>query len=274
MTYTKPHNVSYTDMCIWIDTNAYNIDCDEVILYEYLYHLVNMLSHEYKYFNKVDYYDEFSLYCASRLCLRLRNAKQFETDSEGTPKLSKVKSILNYIKTVIYPYKVDFEQEYYSKNTDDIAVLAENNFDFGEYFGEECKIFSQLDFGLSLGDVTRIIKSFLSKLPRKKKDPEWYNIYVSCLLTILNSVTASQEQLTEIEGNDTLSKLDKLYTLLRTKDPILYHLEPSYSNCIKTLVVEIRHLITKELNLELHSYIPAEVSLKNMLISALDEEDN
>jgi hypothetical protein len=260
-------------MCIWIDTNAYEDSCDEVLLYEYLYHLVNMLAHEYKYFTKVDYYDEFSLFCASRLCLRLKNPKQFEFTEAGTPRLTRIKSILNYIKTVIYPYKVDFEQEYYSHDIDDLVTLGDNNFDFGEYFGEECKIFSNLDFSLSLGDLTTVIRSFLRKIPRKRNDPEWHNIYLSCLLTILNSITASKEQLSEVVEKDTLTRLNRLYALLRTKEPILYHLDVSYTNYIKTLVAEIRQLLTRELTIELHTYIPTEVSLKNLIITALKDDD-
>jgi hypothetical protein len=203
--------------------------------------------------------------------MRLKNSKQFEYTEEGLPKLTRIKSILNYIKTVLYPYKVDYEQEYYSQSQDDIEVLVENNFDFAEYLSEECKIFSNIDFKLSLGGIKNTIKSFLNKIPRKRNDPEWYNIYLSCLLTILNSITASKEQLGEVEEDDDLIRIDHLYSLLRTKDPILYHLDLSYTNYIKTLVVEIRHLLTKELMVELHSYIPAELALKNVMISSLEE---
>ena len=203
--------------------------------------------------------------------LNQKYPEQFEYTEEGLPKLTRIKSVLNYIKTVIYPYKVDYEQEYYSQSQDDIEALVENNFDFTEYLAEECKIFSNIDFNLSLGGIKTTIKSFLSKIPKKRNDPEWYNIYLSCLLTILNSITASKEQLSEVEEDDDLVKLDHLYNLLRTKDPILYHLDLSYTNLIKTLVVEIRHLLTKELMIELHSYIPAELSLKNIIISSLDE---
>ena len=126
---------------------------------------------------------------------------------------------------------------------------------------------------MSLGNICTVIKSFLKRIPRKQNDAEWHNIYLSCLLTILNSVTASQEQLAEIEEKDAITKLNKLYALLRTKDPILYHLDSSYTNYIKTLVAEIRQLLTKELMIESHTYIPVEVSMKNLIITALEDED-
>ena len=273
MTYTKPYNVSYTDMCIWIDEHAYLEHCDETLLYEYLYHLSNMLAHEGRYFNSVSYYDEFSLYAASRLCTRLRNKKQFQLTDDGRPKLTPIKSILNYIKTVIYPYKVDFEQENYSSFAEDVTLLAENNFDFSEYLSEGCKIFSQIDFILSIGNISTTIRSYLSKIPHKLNSPEWNNIYLSCLLTILNSITPSKSQLQKARCQDSKERLDVLYTLLREKEPVLYHLDNTYTNIIKTLVKEIQHLLTRELNMELHSYIPTETALKNMLIPDMEEDE-
>ena len=115
----------------------------------------------------VSNYDEFALYGASRLCVRLRNPKQFELNAAGVAKLPQIKSILNYVKTVIYPYKVDFEQEYYSSLADDIASLVDNNFDFSEYLTEGCKVFSQIDFTLSLENITNTVRSFVSKIPKK-----------------------------------------------------------------------------------------------------------
>ena len=69
-----------------------------------------------------------------------------------------------------------------------------------------------------------------------------------------------------------MERLDRLYNLLKDKEPMLYHLDSSYTNIVKTLVKEIKHLITRELNMELHTYVPTETTLKNMLIPNIDEE--
>ena len=41
MLFTKPKNLKYTDLCIWIDANAYKSDCDDEKLYEYLFLITN-----------------------------------------------------------------------------------------------------------------------------------------------------------------------------------------------------------------------------------------
>ena len=76
LTYTKPPSISYTDMAIWIDNNIYKTSFDEQMCYEYLYHLANMLAAQYRYFDDNQTYDEFSLYAASKLYLRLTDRRQ------------------------------------------------------------------------------------------------------------------------------------------------------------------------------------------------------
>lgn len=67
MFYKKPDGITYTEMAIWIDNNAYNPECDQIKLYEYLYHLVYMLAVKGRYFNSASDYDNFSLQTASNL---------------------------------------------------------------------------------------------------------------------------------------------------------------------------------------------------------------
>ena len=113
MTYSNP-NIKYTDMCIYIDAHAYEEDRNDDLIFEYLYHITKMLAHKSNYFNKPKYYDDFGIYAAGKLFLRLINPKQFDINPDtGLPRLTKIKSILNYAKTKIYPLKVEFEQENY-----------------------------------------------------------------------------------------------------------------------------------------------------------------
>lgn len=49
--YYKKKNIRYTDMCIWIDEHANEIDCDDETLFEYLYLILVMLvrnNHDFK----------------------------------------------------------------------------------------------------------------------------------------------------------------------------------------------------------------------------------
>ena len=105
MIYQKPKDVTYTQMAMFIDKHAYDENSTNELnnlIFEYIYHLVEMLAYKAKFFNRYSYYDDFAIYVASSVYLRLKNPKQFEYDNNGNPKLKRVKSILNYIKTILY----------------------------------------------------------------------------------------------------------------------------------------------------------------------------
>lgn len=106
MTYKKPADVTYTDMCIYVDENVYRDDLTEIEqeqIYIYIYHICYMLACKGKYFKTFEDYDNFALYTAAKLYARLIDARQFE----DPPKLNKIKSILNYAKNTLYGMKVD-----------------------------------------------------------------------------------------------------------------------------------------------------------------------
>ena len=274
MTYTKPNDVTYTQMAMWIDENVYSKDTDESRLYEYLYHLSNMLAGNASYFKNAQDYDQFSLYCASRLFQRLFNPKQFEVDSDGIPKMKQIKSILNYIKKVIYPYKVDFELEFKIENKD-VDVVHVGSFDLGSHMVESSSLFDRIEFSLSLDSISEIVRSHLKKIPRKKDSSEWMNIYLSCMLTLLDSVTLTRAMLTKYR-NMKLHKddyLDSAYEELRNQKPILYHLPDTMSNYIRVLVNELRHVIASELSWKTDCYIPSDASMKSLICTSLELKD-
>ena len=255
-------------MAIWIDENAYLEACDDNKLYEYLYHLVLMLAHQHKYFNRVEYYDEFGLYSASKLFMRLRNPKQFIEDDARA--LYKIKSILNYIKTVIYPYKVDFEQDYYAESPEDETVLYTGSQEIGTFIADESDICNRIDFEFTLDNIYIMSRRFLSKIPCNKENYEWYNIYCSCMLTLLDSITPVESanpsnQLSTEQLNSIVKDLDR--------DPTLFHLNSNMSNYIKVLVRELRHFLAEQLTIESHSYTDAESMTKSMIIATLQEEE-
>ena len=64
MLFTKPNDVRYVDMCIYIDEivargNPTEKELEKV--FEYLYHLSFMLAHKKKYFKRYFYYEEFAI---------------------------------------------------------------------------------------------------------------------------------------------------------------------------------------------------------------------
>lgn len=262
MTYYKPPKLTYTELCIWIDNNMYSENCDDALLYEYLYHIVNMFARKHSYFKSVSYYDDFALSSASRLFMRIKDTR-----------LTKIKSILNYIKTIIYPFKVDFEKDNYVENPEDNSFIYTEEYSLGTNLIDEIDLFDKIDFRYTLENVSDLIKNYLCKIPRKKNSCEWLNIYTSCLLTFLVQLkTASNNKLNKSDITD--KELHSLYLAAQREEPILYHLDKSYSNYIKVLVNEIKSLVAKNLAIENHSQISSENALKSIIIASMDMEDD
>lgn len=275
MTYAKPAGVSYTQMAIYIDEHIYSDNKDEEKLYTYMYHLAIMLATKGAYYSSAEEYDQFGLFCATRLYLRYTNQKQFEFNDDGSPKMKRIKSVLNYIKRVIYPYKVDFEMEFNIENKD-VEVIQLGGFDLGEHMVEQTSLFDTMSYSCTLGEISSIVKAHLRKIPHKQHSAEWMNIYLSCMLTLLSSMTLSNYQLREFKKLKLpkYESLEKLYAQLRYEDPILFHLDPSMSTYIKVLVTELRHVIAAELSWKGDHYISAAESMKNLICNAMELEDN
>lgn len=266
MTYNKPEAVSYTDMAIWIDSNVYEDDIDDQKLYEYLYHLSCMLANQNSYFKCARDYDEFGLFAASRLFARLKNKKQYESTSDGTSKLPKIKSVLNYLKKVIYPYKVDFELEFRLEDNCSTRIDV-GSFDLSSTLIESTSLFDLVEFAVSLGQISTIVRSYLQKIPKKKDSSEWLNIYLSCLLTLLDSVTLPVKYIKHSDRlNDHPELLDKIYSDQRLRDPILIHLPESMKSYISVLVNELRHVIASELSWKLSTYLSPQDTTKSLLL--------
>lgn len=253
MLYSKPRNVTYTEMAIAIDRMAYSEDCDDELLYQYLYLLSYMLAVKSRYFNSASLYDDFAVFVANSAFLRLKNKKQFILDENGEPRLKRIKSILNYLKTILYPKKVDFEQENYSQTDVQIEDIKDDIFSgytFANQLSEAAESLMKVDFQCCLDSIAAAFRFYLKDIPYKYKSAEWYNIYTSCLLTFLNSITLSKKDIHNLI-NDPHKKqyfevLENLYRK-QDEDIILYHLDNSMEDYIRILVRRIKSNISKEL---------------------------
>lgn len=272
MTYVKPEDVTYTQMCMWIDQNAYTSDKDEIKMYEYLYHISVMLINKNSLYTDPDVVDQFGLYCSSKLFLRIVNPKQYELDSEGREKLPKIKSILNYTKNVIHHYKVDYELEFNVEDKNlDVVTFSSNT--LSQTLSDDAYLFDMMDFSFTIESISSIVRSHLSRIPYKKHSSEWLNIYTSCMLTLLDSVTLNRDMIETLKNSTNMQKnsLNRMYDLSRYADPILYHLPKSMSNYIRVLVNEIRHVIVAELRWKSSSRFSVETTIKELLAISCEE---
>lgn len=282
MLFSKPSNMKYTDLCIYVDSIIQKDNPTEQELntcFEYIYHLGFMLAHKHKYFNKNFYYEEFAAYLATEVMHRLFfNPKLKEVDENGKPVLTKIKSVLNYMKAVIYGRKIEFEQIYYSqkisKNTDDCNYL----YSYNDNLYNSVK---EVDIELYLGSLSKTVKHIVYKNNFYKNDKLLMkNIYLSCLLTVVNSFTFTKEDIDKLR--DTYSSIDSKYRLMsrlyaknRENSLILYHLDNSYSDYIKVLSNKVFKQLKDDLSeISSQSYHLADDVIMDILLLEINGEDN
>lgn len=259
MIFKKP-KMKYTEMAIFIDekTNSENdiSEHDIELIYKYLYHLIFMLAHKQKYFNRSEYYEEFALWYAEAMVYRLMfNPKLKEYNEDGTPKLKKIKSILNYLKSSLYGAKVAFEQQYYSqkitKKEESPTISIENSITYQMRMTKRSYIDSNIKIYLT--SLAKTLDKFIERNCLYKKDEVMLkNIKISCFLSLLNSIT-----FTESDKIDILNKyktpeakfnyLCKLYKLNRDNSTVLYHLTSEFEDYITIMVRRMFSVIEADL---------------------------
>ena len=255
MTYTKPKDVTYTEMAIWIDENAYKDDCDDEQVYRYIYLLIEMLARKANYFDSAAIYDEFAIHSANRIFLRLKNPRQFGE----CPTLPKIKSILNYIKKLMRPMRVTYQQQFYSQTLSPDSQDVDFPTTFASHLSETLDGIRLVEFNAYMHDIPKTVKNFVSTIPKKKDSAEWINTYFSILFTLLRSVTFSSE------NNRADQQLERHLARQRTKPAGVFHLPESSRQYVQVLVNEIRHIMKVDMSGMVHTNISTPIFLDNLV---------
>lgn len=279
MTFKKPDNMSYTDMCIYIDNNVYTENADETTIYEYIYHIVYMLAKQGQLFNKNHYYDDFAIYGANRVYFRLTNPKQWQEKDDGSGfKMDKIKSVLNYIKNILYPLKVDFEQSEYCQVISKDAYPQEVNYNFSNVLGDEIDRLTFCEFTLLFNDIGKTCKAFLQTIPYKSNSSEWLNIYTSVMLTFLNSVTLTNKRKRRLQHLTNTMRLTDNHLIeayeKENNEVVLFHLDDSMSDYILVLARQLKNLVAKDLTDILHTNVSNEISLLSLAVQDYMDDNN
>lgn len=277
--YKKPANLKYTDMAIYVDANAYLPDHDVNKIYEYLYYLVYMLAVKQRFFYTQSDYESFSLMGATRVYRRLTNPRQF-LEEGNSRKLKKIKSCLNYIKKVLYPFKVDYQREYFNQVISPDQVKLKDTSFLEEKIHDSVvshnNIFLKTEMESYIGSINKTIKNYINILPHSEDSLELKYIYISCLLTLLNHVTWSNENIRKVRGKQLKPRamsnlIDRIYQKEQESGVILFHLDASMSNYIAVIVNEIKALMRRELRLLIGENEPSESIIKSIITSSMND---
>ncbi len=198
MLYYKPKNLTYSQLCIWIDNNAYKEDCDEYTLFQYLYLIIDLLSKKNKYFRNYRDYEQFSIFAATRIFFRIRRPKRKNSQ--------KINYILSYLQKSLNFIKIDYQNKEFGEKTLPVESY-EQLISFNDLFNSLSDELYLVDFRCCLHDLTNTICAFFNQLPRQKYNSEWYNIKLSVLLSFLYELKYSIRKEIIINLEDTYKPL-------------------------------------------------------------------
>ncbi|MBO7697102.1 MAG: hypothetical protein J6T10_31100 [Methanobrevibacter sp.] len=119
--------------------------------------------------------------------------------------------------------------------------------------------------------MTNTIKSYIYSLPFKEDKVFINNLYLSCLLTFLSSITPKASDLERISKLKLAShrdvEIDELLSdSFTVDDVIVFHLDTKYRKYIYLLTKKVKHLIANDLSLILNDELGSESVLKSVLV--------
>jgi hypothetical protein len=263
-------------MAMFFDKNIKNPNRDDNLLYEYVYHIVYMLANKGKYFHYYEDYDEFALYAANKIYMRAINQ-----DNKEKP----IKSILNYIKAVMYPLKVDYQKETYDEvinpDVDDRingqklkdSIQAPIIADYQQGMMDE--IYQQLTY------LPKYIKEVVEESPYKEDKLMCRRLYVSILLSFLNGVTLTNHSIKklnrrELKSLETEDTTIKILEKEKETSALVWRLDESLEDYINVLTNKVRKKFGRDLIEIKKSYTLPEEDLNAIMMSAYntDQTDN
>lgn len=215
-TYVKPKNVRVSDICAYVNKYFNTEMLSDEDLYKDLYYISMALAKQRKLFYRwkasAEIYDEFALYVASELFVRVQKSGRLE-------------NVLNYVSASLHPLFLHFVKEFgYNKEC------------FGQGDGEyicptvdidvNARSFYKIEFSSCLEDVCKSLRSVVSK--SRCSSDNYLNVYISCLLTLHDFIVNARDA---IRRKDT--SISDIYDDFEV---VLFRLEDTYADSVRLLV--------------------------------------
>jgi hypothetical protein len=266
MLWKKPNNMKFTDMCIFIDENVPKIVNPgenphlEDTIYNYLWLLVKALAIKKCMFKNFQDYDMYAFHAANRLFLALRKNQLNQGKVIKGKLIRPIKSCLNYTKALLYPMKVEYQNDSFKEIIEEEFVSAKfDALTFRERLKNQARDSTNITRHFkeyvteTLQQSGRLLDKVLEKSPFSKDAPEYQNLKISILLT-------------SIQILKTKKKLNA-----SPQSVILWHLPKSMSNYTKVLLKEFFTALKTEI---IDCYKEADMSdsdLENIITSTTED---
>lgn len=223
VTYNKTNNLKYTELCMYIDahmsevTNVGEHPDIEATIFEYLYHIIYALACKKCFFKKFEDYDAYALYAASEIYTSMRKKYERQGQEVRGKIIVPVKSCLNFIKVVMGPLKVNYQQQNFTRIADPRlghdtegmlkcvrdSVQADYRDDLTD------------DYERAIKTMSPYIKKYLARSPFRNDSEMCKKLYISTLLTLLNSISMLAKTRAKLEKNlvnDTSDKITERFS--------------------------------------------------------------
>ena len=246
MLYTKNDDKRYTMMCKEFDEEFPRQDRDDNKLYRYLYLIFYMLACKENFFqNNFADYDKYAQFAATTIYMRF--LKKLEHDE-------RVKSILNYAKASMRFLKTMYQNEEFEtiispEHGVDTTKLAANIHDsivsdYNEGLVE--------DMEMTLCSIADVINDVLDETQFANNELMRHRLYISCMLTLLNSITLPRDSsLLKSRGRNKNTN-DALFiealSKEREKPAIVWNLNENLANQVKVIVNKVRKDLSESIN--------------------------
>lgn len=278
----KKFDIKVVDMCIYIDNNVYEKDHDVAKIFDYLQRIYCALAKKKRFFSSEEDYNNYSLYSATQIYMRLTAKKQFGSDDSGK-KLKPIKSVLNYIKKTLYPFKVNYQNisftTIHNNNTvDDSCLLMKASLD--DIVMQNCyNDFLNVDVSCYLNNIHKSIWNILKEYPYTSDKALMNRLYMSCLLTLLRSITISNENKEKlfVKNSDEFKVdcdniLESIYYEESLTAPVTWHLPTEYENLVAVIVNRIKNSICKDIRYIMSYYVPSDDIIKDILSAPVSDQ--
>lgn len=281
MLYKKPKDVSYTDMAIYIDDHIYNKEktfTEIDTIYKYMYFLFYMVACKNRYFNNLEDYDQYAIFSANRLYMRYSDERQ-DIDIEqqkSKRKITKIKSVLNYIKCVAYGYKGYYQSYAYRQIYEPQYTKVFDGYLYS--LNQKQLIQSGYLNGLdeevsySISQVPLLAMKIVEATPYKSDAVIKHNLYISCLLSFINGLTLSNSNkklmAKKIENNSLSDEyIIKVYRKEKEKSTILWHLDESFKDYVTILTNKLRYAFCSDVGITRQSFELSDEILESIMMT-------
>lgn len=276
--------MTLTEKAMYIDRVMKEETHDPAIVYKYLKDIIFVLSIKKRLFKNPEYYEDFSWDAAGSVYMRL-----IRPIEEGS-RLKPIKSVLNYIKLILYGMSDKYAQQYFSQ------VIDTNRMANGEAAKaalNELIIYPALKSNRENSAI--MLKNYVDSFPKILKEAiknNKYNtsktihenLYLSILLSFINNLTFIKldDQRLQTTWNKDPNVNNTRYNTLKTQlinkllkqEAIKYNLDEEVSNYINLLFINTKEKVAKELRSYIDDERLSDDIMESLLLGFEGEADN